>query len=336
MRLFAFRLMIFVAFGISAWAESQTPPLPILGPDAWFRPRDSVIYYLDNPKGETFTLALSLGDMNIYLQGKREAILWVIGPDGKTLLYERIADDGITSGNFRFKDGLADVYCDTRYRAWAEESADLPLLANKARSPLADEPAGLSVRRFSFPVPAAGQGVYRVAVLSCWDHWISLDSKPLLQAAIASGAGPLALRPGKPFRAWVFNPAAATRVGIAMLEEVKPYQWKTTIQDGLGKNVATIEPHSFYNFAILPSVPKGGTIEVGFQPGENLASFHIKGAPPLLTGSAEAAAPFPRRPVVCQWRFRLCLPPTGHFGPMVKRTDCGGSGVDSADRRYAP
>jgi len=273
-------------------ARGETNAFAILGSQAWFRPRDSVVYYLDNPKGEAINLILSLGDLNLYLQGKRGAIVWVIGPDGKTLLYTPIADDGIVSGNFRYKEGMSDVYADARYRGWAEYEAGLPLLAGKERSPLADDPAGLATRRFSYRVPASGKGVYRVVLLSCWDHWVSLETQPPLAAGIASGPGPLSLRAGKPFTAWMFNPGREQKVGFSIVEEIKPYAWKASIADEKGKTLARIKPKEFFNFAVIGQAPGAEAMKMDIEPGANLASFHVQGIPPLLSASAETARRF--------------------------------------------
>ena len=54
-----------------------------LGPEKFWRPRENMVFYLEDTAGGGFDLRIGLRDMNVYCEGARDAFVFVIEYRGK-------------------------------------------------------------------------------------------------------------------------------------------------------------------------------------------------------------------------------------------------------------
>ncbi|MCF7837909.1 MAG: hypothetical protein K9N49_04695, partial [Candidatus Marinimicrobia bacterium] len=130
-----------------------------LGPDVLWRPREWLVFHMLDDAGTGFDLEFTVRDMNIYMQGPRRVLFWVIGPEGETLHQSFMEDDGVVAGNEQYRDGIYDVYQDYRYREWHRIHSPGGYPPGKQRSPYLAHPERLPYRRTTATVPAGGPGL---------------------------------------------------------------------------------------------------------------------------------------------------------------------------------
>ena len=78
---------------------------------------DGITAFVVNAEGKEFSVTLDVRDLNFLESGPREVLLKIYDPDGRTIVREVIADDGITSGAYQHATAAFDheawyyVYC---------------------------------------------------------------------------------------------------------------------------------------------------------------------------------------------------------------------------------
>ena len=240
-----------------------------------------MVFYLDNTSGDGFVMDFCIRDMNVYLQGPRPAYIFVTGPDGKVLTQKLIPDDGIFNGNTKFQDGYADIGMDIRFRSWHRNFSPGRIAPGKSRTPYLSDPLKLPARNFKIAVPAAGKGIYRVYVGSCWDHWISITPDRAMSCGVHPGRGALYVPEGRLDKAYSYVPDNAKQVSFASTEEVEPFNWQITVSELSGKNIAQTKTNEFINYAVLKNPPRGSVLRFSMSGATTGACLHIKGIPAI-------------------------------------------------------
>ena len=262
------------------------------GPDKFWRPRQSMVFYFHNQTGKGFKLDLTLRDMNVYQEGPRPAFAWAIGPDGKILTTQFIPDDGIETNNPLYKDGIADIGLDLRYREFHRKNSPGGLPPGKERSPLLEHPDRIPARTFTLTIPAAGQGTYRLAVGSCWDHWLSVTPDRPMPHAVYPGSGSLYLHPGQMPEAFLYLPENVKDLGLLITEEIAPFNWRGEVKIPGGKSLGNIAPKKFANYLFCRQPTGRQVVKLELQGASTGASLHLQGAPMLLCPDAATAELF--------------------------------------------
>jgi len=254
----------------------------VLGRDVLWRPREWLIFHMQDQKGTGFRLNITVRDMNVYMQGPRPVLVWIVGPRSNTLVREILPDDGIVSGNERYRDGLYDEFADFRYREWHRLHSPGGYPPGKARSPLLDSPEVLPAREMNVQVPAAGKGLYRVVIIASWDHWISITPDRPIATGVHPGPGPLYVH-GDRFRdAYLYVPPNVQDIGISITEEIQPFNWRVQLQDENGKVVGRTHPRTFLSY--LVHTPEQGDVIYRLRVRGDTAGacLHIRGVPEVL------------------------------------------------------
>ncbi len=276
----AFVLMI-SGTEIPAWRDT-TPSARFLGPDRFWRCRDTLLWHLQDETGTGFRLAIDVRDMNTYLQGPRAVSMTVVGPRGEIVAHQVLEDDGVVDGNQAHHDGLPDMYGDMRYRAWHRHHSPEGIPPGRSRSPHLEAPGALPARTVTLAVPPVGPGLYRLLIVGTWDHWISVTPSRPVAAAIHPGPGPLHLHGDQLADAWLYAPANVEDIGVSISEEVAPWSWHATVADETGKEVAVVEPKGPYNYAFIRSAQPASVYRLRITGGSPGGCLHVFGVPMLL------------------------------------------------------
>ncbi len=270
-------LLLMAAIGLNAG---------FLGEDKYWRPRESMTFYLNDPQGGGFELKITVRDMNVYHQGERPVNAWVIAPDGKITTRLLIPDDGILYGDAKYRDGIFDIGCDMRYRDYHRYNSPGGYPPAKERSPFLSNPEKLPARTFNLKVPDNGKGIYRLALAASWDHWLSVTASRPLAAGIHPGLGAIYLHGDQLKESYLWIPENVKDVSIAVSEEIQPFNWSARLGD-----IATV-PKTGFNYRIRKNATGGQAVKVETSGKTTGASLHIQGVPMILCSDTETAATF--------------------------------------------
>ncbi|MBT3374669.1 MAG: hypothetical protein HN742_16215 [Lentisphaerae bacterium] len=288
-RLISFALPLVCAIPALAALPDGKVSSSYLGEYVLWRPRESVVFHLQDPEGTGFALRLTLRDMNIYQQGDRPVMFWVTGPAGNTLVNRVIDDTPERPDNDQYRDGLSDMYQDCRYREWHRHNSANGYPPGKVRSRYLEHPEELEARDVNVRVPPAGKGLYRVMIQASWDHWVSLTPDRAIPAGVHPGPGPLYVHGNRLQDCFLYAPATTDEIGISLSEEILPFNWRVTVQDSDGKTLAETVPRSFLNFTVLRDAPRDSVLRLRIEGHTTGACLHIAGVPFVLCPDAETA-----------------------------------------------
>lgn len=261
------------------------------GPDKYWRPRENMVFYLEDTAGGGFDLRIDLRDMNVYCEGARAAFVFVIGPDGRILARKLLPDDGVTKNDPRYKDGCADIGLDFRYRAYHRLNSPGGCPPGKARAEAIADPRKIPPRSFTLHIPDAGSGVYRLAVAGCWDHHFSVTPSRKMIGALHPGQGAFSLPLSRPAELFLYLPPGTGDVSVALTEEIPPFNWSVTAEIE-GKKVGEVRAKHFYNYMVLKNLPAGKVLRLKPSGRTTGAMLHVKGVPFLICEDEAAARRF--------------------------------------------
>lgn len=260
-----------------------------LGDDVLWRSREGLVFHMQDPAGGGFDVSVAVRDMNIYEQGRRPALIWMVGPQGQTLFRRVLEDDGVTSGNEQYREGVSDVYLDYRYREWHRIHSPDGRPPNKKRSPVLSEPESLPARDVSFTVEDAGPGLYRLVLIGSWDHWFAVTPDRAIPTGLHPGPGPLHVHGDRLEDAWVWAPPGAEEIMLSLSEEVQPFNWQAVLEDEDGNELGTAASDTFMSY-LHRELPEGDAVYrlsvTGETPG---ACLSLAGLPFVVCPDAETA-----------------------------------------------
>lgn len=274
--------------GVPAWRGE--PGTAWLGPDVLWRPREWLVFHLQDDAGGGFALDLTVRDMNLYMQGARPVHVHVTGPTDQILLRHEMPDDGITAGDPAQREGIYDTFSDFRYREWHRIHSPGGVPPGKSRSSLLRRPEILPARDLRLQVPDDGPGLYRVTVIASWDHWISLTPDRPLPTGVHPGPGPLALH-GDRFAsgAYLWIPSTTQHLNVSVSEEVQPFAASLALHDEAGELIARRSARTFQTYVVDEEPTHDSVYRVSVSGARPGACLHINGVPPVLAPDAETA-----------------------------------------------
>lgn len=261
----------------------------MLGPKNFFRPRDNMSVYLYDQQGGGFDLRIAVRDLNLNLEGERAAFFFLIDPDGKIIDTKFVEDDGITKNEYRYKDGMSDIWLDLRYRSYHRAFSPNGVAPGKERSPKLDDPAKVKPQIVTMKVPATGKkGVYRLGISSCFDHFITVTpSRKMLEGVHPGQCGLYIHKDQFANGAYLYLPEATQAISFVTTEEVVPFG--AVVETPFGK----VTPGKGYmNFLKVDKAPKNQVIKFSVKTTAPGTMFHFRGAPMIVCGSEEAAKAF--------------------------------------------
>lgn len=146
------------------------------------RLQDGITAFVHNAAGKDFSVGLTVRDLNLFETGPRELLVKVYDPDGGAVVRRVIPDDGVVSKAFLPPMGAWDH--EAWYYAYCYMKGTQPMIRWSAFSE-PDRLAAVAKRDFTFAVKGGKKGVYRVLVVGCIDHYVTLKIDPALPHAIA-------------------------------------------------------------------------------------------------------------------------------------------------------
>lgn len=146
------------------------------------RLHDGVTAFVNNADGKDFTVHLAVRDLNLFETGPREVLVKVYDPAGNAVVRKVIPDDGVVSKAFLPPIGAWDH--EAWYYAYCYMKGTQPMFRWSAFSE-PDRLGSIAKRDFAFPIKGGIKGVYRILIVGCIDHYVTLKIDPALPYAIA-------------------------------------------------------------------------------------------------------------------------------------------------------
>src|SRR5262249_3630836 len=141
------------------------------------RLHDGLTAFVHNAPGKDFTVGLTVRDLNLFETGPRELLVKVYDPDSGAVVRKVIPDDGVVSKAFLPPLGAWDH--EAWYYAYCYMKGTQPMIRWSAFSE-PDRLASVARRDFKFAVKGGKKGVYRILVVGCIDHYVTLKIDPEL------------------------------------------------------------------------------------------------------------------------------------------------------------
>jgi hypothetical protein len=279
-------VLLLVAAAVGAGAAE------FLGADKFYRPRETVIFYLNDRSGGGFDLKIDCRDMNTYLEGARPAYAFLLDQTGKVVDRKMIEDDGIVKNDPLYKDGVSDIFMDFRYREYHRVNSPGGNPPGKKRSPFLTNPGLLAPKSIVISAPPGSvKGVYKLIIAGSWDHWYSVTPSRKLEAGIHPGQCGIYLHGSQFKEGYLYLPKDTKDLAVAISEEVKPYNWE--IKTSLG----TLNAGSgFLNYMVIKNATGDKIIKIEATGSTAGAMLHIKGVPSIICESEAAAEAFGKAP----------------------------------------
>src|SRR5215204_1071276 len=146
------------------------------------RLQDGITAFVHNADGKDFNVHLTIRDINLFETGPRELLVKVYDPAGTPVVRKVIPDDGVVSKAFLPPIGAWDH--EAWYYAYCYMKGTQPMIRWSAFSE-PDRLASVAKRDFAFPVKGGKKGIYRVLIVGCIDHYVTLKIDPALPHAFA-------------------------------------------------------------------------------------------------------------------------------------------------------
>ena len=172
-----------------------------------------------NPKGEAFTVALDVRDLNFYANGPREVLVKVYDPAGVPVVREVIPDDGCTTAGLQDRIGGWDHELQSYVNAYAKGT--VPAVRWSSWS----DPGRLNSivkRSFTWPIKGGQPGTYRVVLAGTPDHFVTLRLTPALAYGVAGHPTWLHGRGDALRQSYVYVPQGTTGLFFAFAEPDYP------------------------------------------------------------------------------------------------------------------
>ncbi len=227
----------------------------------FYRLHEGVTFYVNNPEGKDFTVALDVRDLNLYANGPREVLFKVYDPAGKPVVREVIPDDGCVTANLPDRVGGWDHDLQAFINHYAKGTA--PSFRWSAWS----DPNRLKMlvaRTFERPIKGGGKGVYRIVLAGAPDHYVTLRLDPTLKHGVSGHPTFLHGHGNLLKKSYLYVPRGTNGLFVAVAEPDEPRsrRFKLTAPDGavLFDAVAT---GGFFS----PDGPEAKKISASFEKG---------------------------------------------------------------------
>ncbi len=147
-----------------------------------YRLYEGITAYINNPRGQNFTMHLELRDLHLFAGGAHEVLLKIYDPDGVPVVREFLPCDGVTSGNFPDRIG-----------GWDHELQYYANLYAKGTMPSFRWSAWSDPNRLKTIVPQVvvrnisgkKKGIYRIVLAGNIDDYATLTLQPALKFGVA-------------------------------------------------------------------------------------------------------------------------------------------------------
>jgi len=271
MRRMKFMSVVLILVALSATARGAPQPV--------YRLYDGVTAFINNPRGEGFTLTLEVADINFQSVCPGELLVKVYPPDGMPVVREVIPDDGVSAPSY------APPVAGWDHEAWYYATCYSRGLRPMVRWSSFSDPARLAAmpkRTFKFPIAGGQKGIYRVVIVGTSDHYVSLKTDPALKYGVSGSPEWLHGHGGMYRKSYIYVPKGTAMILGLFLQNDQPQLrgYKLSDADGnvllSGDSSRGLSQQSF-------SVEKPGqldeqilTLEVSDGPGDFLLNITLR------------------------------------------------------------
>lgn len=255
--------------------------LPVIASaaESTHRLHDGVTAFVNNPEGRDFQVALDVRDINIYENGPREVLCKIYDPDGKPVVREVIPDDGVISKAFLPPMGAWDH--EAWYYAYNYMKGTQPMIRWSAFSQ-PDRLGAVAKRTFKYPVKGTKKGIYRVLLVGCIDHYVTLKIDPDLPYAVGGHPDWIHGHGDQWRKSYVYLPKETKGLYVFMAEYDYPQTRKLKISNAAGNVLLETSAVGGYSFAKDlvnfegPMDEQILTVEVSAGPGDFLLGIKLR------------------------------------------------------------
>lgn len=259
------------------------------------RLNDGITAFVNNADGRDFTVRLTVRDLNLFETGPREVLVKVYDPEGRAVVRKVIPDDGVSSRAFLPPLGAWDH--EAWYYAYVYQKGTQPMIRWSAFS-APDRLASLAKREFDFPVKGGQKGVYRVLVVGCIDHYLTLRIDPKLPYAVGGHPDWLHGHGEQWRKAFVYVPRGSQGLFAMFAEYDMPRRRQFLVRGPDGKELLASKPGQIF-WRDQINFPKPGafddqllTVEVSPGPDDFLLGLKFRLArDPEVNHRGERIAP---------------------------------------------
>jgi hypothetical protein len=217
-----------------AWMLTLLLPLtPAIGEAATsHRLYNGLTAFVANPDGKDFTLTLDVRDINIFENGPREVLFKVYDPEGRAVVREVIADDGVTSKAYQPAAAAWDH--EAWYYAYCQQQGAPPMIRWGAYS-APDRLAAVPKRTFTRSIKGGKKGTYRILLVGAIDHYLDLKLDPALPYGVAGNTEWLHGRGEMYRKSFLYVPKGTRGLHLALCEYDLPRTRRITLKTAGGQ-----------------------------------------------------------------------------------------------------
>ena len=210
-------------------------PLQAVAGESTHRLYDGVTAFVNNADGKDFTVTLDVRDINHRMHGPSELLVKVYPPDGRPVVREVIADDGVLTHTSN--PSAAGWDHEAWYYATCYSRGLQPLVRWSAYS----DPkrlAALETRSFTYNVKGGQKGVYRVVVVGAPDHYVTLKVDPDLAYGVAGSPEWIHGHSDMFRRSYIYVPRTTHSINLLFLQFDEPATRTGVLKDSQGNLLA--------------------------------------------------------------------------------------------------
>ena len=193
---------------------------------------DGITAFIPNADGRDFAITLTVRDINLYENGPREILCKVYDPDGHAVVRRIIADDGVKSKSYLPPIGAWDH--EAWYYAYCYMQGTQPMIRWSAYSE-PDRLASVAKRTFRLPIKGGKKGVYRLLLVGCNDHYVTIHVDPDLPYAVSGQTDWLHGHGDSWRKSYVYVPRGAKGLHVMFAEYDLPRSRRLKISAADGK-----------------------------------------------------------------------------------------------------
>jgi hypothetical protein len=191
-----------------------------------FRLYQGVTLYIDNARAKDFEVKLDIRDLNLFSKGAREVMCKLYDPNGKLVVREFIADDGVTEPLFPGRISSWDH--ELQYNANLYAKGTVPTIRTTGYC----DPARLksiTARTFNYKVTKAVKGVYRLVLVGSRDNLATVNLTPALPYGTAGHPTFLYRHHKEKDTSYAYVPQGSDGMFMILVEPDMPRQRKVSI-----------------------------------------------------------------------------------------------------------
>lgn len=238
---------------------------------------EGITAFIHNTDGKDFNITLTVRDLNVYETGPREILCKVYDPEGHAVVRRIIEDDGVKSKSFLPPMGAWDH--EAWYYAFCYSKGIQPMIRWSAFS-APDRLQAIAKRTFPLKIKGSKKGIYRLQLVGCIDHYVTLKVDPELTYAVAGQTDWLHGHGDSWRKSYVYLPRGVKGLHVMFAEYDLPRSRKLRITAPDGKVLHETQAKGAYTANAIdfdkPMDDQVLLVEVSKGPGDFLLGLKLR------------------------------------------------------------